>query len=123
MDYSTVPGEFNRFSVAAFPSRASESFGCAAVEALACGVPVVASDVDGFNEVLSDGKFGVLVPRDDPRALADALRDLILNPEKRRALSEEGRKAVAERYESVKCVDNMLNDPTREVVMRDFAPG
>lgn len=120
VDYSSVPSEMNRFTVAAFPSRASESFGCAAVEALACGVPVVASDVDGFNEVLSGGKLGVLVPREDPRALAQALRDLILNPEKRRALSEEGRKAVAERYEWVKCVDNMLN--TYEVVMRDFAP-
>jgi L-malate glycosyltransferase len=119
VDYSSVPGELNRFTVAAFPSRASESFGCAAVEALACGVPVVASNVDGFNEVLSEGKFGVLVPRDDPRPLAEALRDLILHPDKRRALSEEGRKAVAERYEWSNCVDNMLG--VYQVVMSDYA--
>ena len=63
-----MPDEFNRFTVAAFPSREdSESFGCAAIEAMACGVPVVASAVDGFREVLSGGEFGVLVPRDDPQ--------------------------------------------------------
>ena len=107
VDYLSVPDEFNRFTVAAFPSR-EESFGCAAVEALACGVPVVASDVDGYNEVLSGGQFGVLVPRNDPRALAEALRELIISPEKRRALSEKGRKMVADQYEWANCVDNML---------------
>jgi L-malate glycosyltransferase len=120
VDYLSVPDEFNRFTVAAFPSRASESFGCAAVEALACGIPVVASDVGGFNEVLSGGQFGVLVPRDDPRALGEALRDLVRSPEKRRALSENGRTMVADRYEWANCLDKMLH--VYEVVVRDYLP-
>jgi L-malate glycosyltransferase len=121
VDYSKVPAEFNKLTVATFPSRASESFGCAAVEALACGVPIVASDADGFNEVLSGGRFGVLVPRDDPRALAEALRDLIMSPERRKTLSANGRRMVIERYEWSSCVDKMLD--TYEVVMRESVPG
>jgi L-malate glycosyltransferase len=119
VDYSSVPGELNRLTVAAFPSRANESFGCAVVEALACGVPVVASDVDGFTEVLGGGQFGVLVHRDDPRALAVALRELITSSKRRNTLSDNGRRMVTERYEWSSCLDKMLQ--VYEVVLRDYA--
>jgi glycosyltransferase involved in cell wall biosynthesis len=119
VDYASVPDEFNRFTVAAFPSR-EESFGCAVIEAMACGVPVVASAVYGFREVLSGGEFGVLVPHDDPQALAAALRALVLDADRRRALSEKGRKAVTAHYEWADSVDRMLG--VYDLLTRDQPP-
>ncbi len=54
------------------PSR-SEAWGLAAVEAMSCGVPVVASTVGGLKEIIEDGVSGWLVAPDDPRALAEAI--------------------------------------------------
>jgi L-malate glycosyltransferase len=51
----------------------SESFGVVAVEAMSCEVPVVLSDVSGFIEVTAKGKFGTIVPRNDPSSAANAI--------------------------------------------------
>lgn len=56
------------------PSR-SETFGLVALEAAACGVPVLASDIGGLREAVADGRSGVLLPR-EPRAWADAIARL-----------------------------------------------
>jgi glycosyltransferase involved in cell wall biosynthesis len=61
------------------PSR-TEGLGMVALEALALGRPVVASAVGGLVEVVADGPDGILVPPDDPAALADALGRLALVP-------------------------------------------
>jgi D-inositol-3-phosphate glycosyltransferase len=60
------------------------SFGRAAVEAMACGVPVVASAVGGLPETVTDGVCGVLVPPDSPGLLAKAVRTLLADPALRR---------------------------------------
>lgn len=59
-------------SVLAVPSR-QEAFGRVLIEAMALGVPVVASRVGGIPEVCTDGRTALLVPAEDPRALADAV--------------------------------------------------
>ncbi len=69
------------------PSLGGESFGMVLTEAFAAATPVVASDIAGYRDVVDDGVNGVLVPRGDPTALAEALRDLALDPERRAALS------------------------------------
>ena len=69
------------------PSR-WEGFGLVAVEAMAAGVPVIASGVDGLAEVVGDA--GVLVPPEDPRALAAAIRALAADPARRDALAAAG---------------------------------
>jgi glycosyltransferase involved in cell wall biosynthesis len=61
--------------VVVVPSR-REPLGLAAVEGLACGTPVIASDVGGLREVVRDGENGLLIPPDDPGALAGALSRL-----------------------------------------------
>jgi phosphatidylinositol alpha-mannosyltransferase len=79
------------------PSLGGESFGMVLTEAFAAGTPVVASDIAGYRDVVSDGEDGVLVPRGDATALAEVLRDLALDPARTRRLAE-GAARSAERF-------------------------
>jgi phosphatidylinositol alpha-mannosyltransferase len=79
------------------PSLGGESFGMVLTEAFAAGTPVVASEIAGYRDVVDDGANGVLVPHGDPLALAEALRDLALEPA-RRALLNGGAAASAAQY-------------------------
>lgn len=65
------------------PHTGGESFGIVLVEAMAAGAAVVASDLDAFRRVLADGEVGMLVPIEDPSALADALITLLEDDELR----------------------------------------
>ncbi len=64
-----------------------ESFGMVALEALACGTPVVASQVGGLAYLVQDGVNGYTVPVDDPAALAERLAQLVSNPDLRQRMS------------------------------------
>lgn len=64
--------------VVVVPSR-SEPFGRVAIEAMAAGVPVIASDVDGLKEIVVDGYNGYLVPKNNPEAIAEKLVYLYRN--------------------------------------------
>jgi phosphatidylinositol alpha-mannosyltransferase len=79
------------------PSLGGESFGMVLTEAFAAGTPVVASDIAGYRDVVRDGEDGVLVPRGEPTALAEALRDLAVDPARRARMAERAA-ARAPRY-------------------------
>jgi glycosyltransferase involved in cell wall biosynthesis len=76
------------------------------LEAGACGLPAVATDVPGTREVIADGKNGWLAPAGDPQALAAAMARLMRAPiEERRAMGERARQRVAVRFS----LDNVLD--------------
>ncbi len=79
------------------PSLGGESFGMVLTEAFAAGRPVVASDIAGYRDVVTDGGNGLLVPRGDATKLAETLRDLALEPERTTALGAAAASS-AERY-------------------------
>ena len=81
---------FARATVLCAPALGQESFGIILVEALAAGLPIVASDLAAFRDVLDGGRLGLLVPPADEAALADALVQALVNPELRRRLSTDG---------------------------------
>lgn len=68
-------------------------------EAMAAGVPVVATDVVGVGEMVEDGRSGLLVPPDDPGAMAVALDRLLGDAALRRRMGERGRTVVEERFD------------------------
>ena len=83
--------------IAVLPSR-REGLGIAALEAMATGRPIVAAQVGGLADAVVHEGTGLLVPPDDPDALADALAALVADPERRRRLGEGGPRHVAEKY-------------------------
>jgi phosphatidylinositol alpha-mannosyltransferase len=79
------------------PSLGGESFGMVLTEAFAAATPVVASDIAGYRDVVRDGVDGLLTPRGDALALAQALRELALDGARRRQLAAAARER-AERF-------------------------
>jgi phosphatidylinositol alpha-mannosyltransferase len=78
------------------PATGHESFGYVLVEALAAGLPVVASDIPGYREVIRDGVDGVLVPPADDEALASAISRVLHDPKLAAKLATAGRKRARE---------------------------
>lgn len=78
---------------------AEEALGGAVLEAQACGLPVIASEVGGIPEGFVPGVSGYLVPQRDPEAIAKALRDLHDNREQWPTMGEAGHAHVQERYD------------------------
>jgi glycogen synthase len=75
-----------------------EPFGLINLEAMACETAVVASAVGGILEVVEDGVTGLLVPPANPPALAAAVRELLGDEARRRAMGQAGRRRVEERF-------------------------
>jgi phosphatidylinositol alpha-mannosyltransferase len=73
------------------PATGQESFGIVLLEAMAAGVPIVASDIHGYKQVVQRGVQGLLVEPRKPRALAAALYTLAMDPELRDQMGEAGR--------------------------------
>ncbi|HEF8774845.1 glycosyltransferase [Providencia manganoxydans] len=108
--HSHVPKELEKLDIYVALSRLdSESFGVAIVEASASGRPVIVSDAGGLPEVTVDGETGIIVPRDNPIAAADALEKLILNPELRHSMGINGRLHAAKYYSWDQCIYTMLD--------------
>ncbi len=85
-----------------------ESFGLGILETLACGKPVVATRIGGIPEVVVDGETGLLVPTHDPPALADAIDDLIDDPDRRARLGAAARIDAAARFSATQVRDRYL---------------
>jgi glycosyltransferase involved in cell wall biosynthesis len=94
-----VPSFLHSLDAFVFPS-ASEGFGYALVEALACGLPCIASNVGGIPEILGEDG-GIMVPPDDPQALADAMLKM-MDPEVRRHYSARVPE-IAKRFSIEEC--------------------
>lgn len=89
-----VPMWFAAADVCVVPSR-TESFGLVAVEAMACGTPVIAADIGGLRETITHGENGFLFPAGDSIALAEQLRQVLSDDALRGSVVEAGRRTAA----------------------------
>jgi|SRR5579863_380529 len=85
------------FDVFALPSL-TEGTPMALLEAMSCGIPVVASAVGGIPSIIDPGVNGLLVPPGNPDALRDALYNLYMDRPLRRSLAEEGKKTIEVKF-------------------------
>jgi glycosyltransferase involved in cell wall biosynthesis len=115
-----VPSLIRSFDIMLMPSiYHSETFGVAAIEASACAVPVIASNVGGVPEAVLHNQTGLLVPPKDPAALAQATIELIDDAPRRRQMGLAGRKFV-ERYYDWKCNTAAMEEIYRAAVEEDL---
>lgn len=99
INHDELPTFLNNIDIFAMPSISDdESFGVAAIEASATGLPVVASGVGGVPEVIDNNTTGFLIERKNIDSLADALERLIKDPQLRFNMGKAGRKFVEENY-------------------------
>ena len=79
-------------------SSRQEGFPITILEAMAAGKPVVATDVGGCAEAVVDGETGLIVPPEDPKALAEAVLYMLARPDETKQMGEAGRKRVEEHF-------------------------
>ena len=109
--FMELPRLINSADVFVVPSLWLEHFGQVTIDALSCGVPVVGTNMGGTPEIITPSlsppvslreiggdEVGVLIPPNNPQALAEAVQFLIANPETARKLGKAGRQRVLENY-------------------------
>lgn len=90
--YADLPRYYKTADVFCAPNTGQESFGIVLLEAMAAGTAIVASQIEGFAELVHDGQEGLLVPPRDSEALASALSRLLSDSDLRRHMVEHGAK-------------------------------
>jgi glycosyltransferase involved in cell wall biosynthesis len=107
IDHDKLPEHYAAADLFVLSSR-MESFGLVVAEAMACGLPVVATRVGGVPEVVDEGVTGLLVPPNDPEALAEAVNSLLDDPDRMKAMGAKGRERVREHFTWDKVAERMV---------------
>ncbi|MCI0490565.1 MAG: glycosyltransferase [Blastocatellia bacterium] len=115
-DASRLVAAFDLFAL----SSLHEGLPNAVMEAMAAGVPVIATAVGGTRELIADGETGYLVPPADSNALRERMRFALANEENRRSVADNGRRFIIERFGMQRMVESVerLYDELMESVAR-----
>jgi glycogen synthase len=113
---------YDRSQVMLVPSLWQEPFGLVVAEAMARGLPVIASNVGGPSEIITHEKNGLLVEAGDERALALAISQLIKDPDKRQRFGQAARLTVQERFVIVENVNRVEQHLQRAINSATLLP-
>jgi len=105
---SDMPRLMNAADLLVHPAH-QEPLGRVLLEAAASGLPIVATDVGGTREILSHGKSALLVPPNDPQALAGAILQLACDPALRNRLAEQAREVILQKFPISRAADRLLS--------------
>lgn len=108
MDHLNILSKYQDYDALLFPSRWEEPFGMTVLEAMARGLPVIASGRGGPLEIIDNGKNGVLIPPNNPAALAEAMLQMIQNESLVQKIRVAAIKTLTERYTLEYFVDKNL---------------
>lgn len=114
--HSRIPEVLNRMDIFVVMSR-RESFGVAVLEASACSLPVVVSNIGGLLEVAKNGITGFIVENENVSECADAIIKLVVNQNLREQMGDAGRQFVKEKYEWKYCM-SLMNKVYKKVLER-----
>jgi phosphatidylinositol alpha-mannosyltransferase len=103
-----LPSYYRSADIFCAPATGGESFGIVLLEAMACGKPVVATNIRGYASVLANGEEGLLVPPRDEESLADALLSLLHNKSLRSLMGNKGLITV-EKYSWLNITRQVMN--------------
>ena len=103
-----MPHVFSQSHIVCLPTTYGEGVPKVLIEAAASARPIVATNVPGCREIVRDGDNGILVPPRDETALVDALRQLIVDPERRYSMGLRGREIAEREFAINKVVDETL---------------
>lgn len=106
LDTTELIHQYRQATITVVPSI-YEGFGLPAAEAMACGCPVISSTAGALPEVV--GEVGIMIPPADIESLANAIATLIENPDKRKILSQSGRKRILEKFNWTETAKQTLN--------------
>ena len=114
-----IPAFLKTLDIAVLPSRA-EGLSNGLLEYMATGRPCIATDVGGNSELIEHERNGLLVPSENPQALADAICYYLEHPEKAEQFAKEAKKDITEKYDAdrvaalfTECCENVLNGVKR----------
>jgi D-inositol-3-phosphate glycosyltransferase len=107
-DQEILPNYYAAAEMVVMPSH-YESFGMVALEAMAMGTPVIASEVGGLAHLVQNGETGFHVPSRDPEALAMRIFELLADPERREQMGQKAR-AYARQYDWQIIVKRMVQE-------------
>ncbi|MGV3771829.1 MAG: glycosyltransferase family 4 protein [Verrucomicrobiales bacterium] len=124
--YRKLPGVISRSIAGIAISKPREGSGLSPLklyETMACGVPVIASDVEPMDALVRNAGAGLIVPKDDAGALAAAVRQLAAEPAMAKAMGDRGRKLVVEEHswerratDTYKIIEGMLKGGNRKAL-------
>jgi len=101
---------YQQAAVVALPAHREDHFGIPniLIEGLAAGAPVVCTELPSLAELVEHGASGLFVPERDPGALADAIGELLADPERAARLATEGRRRVVEHFDMTQTVAQLV---------------
>lgn len=103
--------EYQNADVLILPSiNSHEAFGLVLIEAMACGLPVIASNLAGVRSVFNDGKEGLICQPGDVKDLSEKITSLISDENKRLKMAQAARKLVEDKYAWEKVADQILDE-------------
>jgi glycosyltransferase involved in cell wall biosynthesis len=103
-----LPQLLTQLDLFVLPSE-SESFGVSALEAQACGVPVIVNNVGGLPEVVKHGETGIIIPNNSPEEIYKAMKTLLNDDYNRHQMETNAAQFVRDHYQWSKCVQKMVD--------------
>ncbi len=107
--YEDMPKLYKSCDLFVMPSE-FEGFGLVLLESMACGIPVVGTDVPGVNEAVIDGYNGLLIPFGDSKAIAEAVQKIFQDKDLRKKLIKQGLSSVRKNYSLDKFVSSHVEE-------------